>query len=126
VFFEGPEVRQRLSRFWILITLASIIAAAGVAAEGGDELGERDRETLVSLGNKINAQLATLATRQSSQSALRIGLTEEAFQEYRAACCFGVGQSSPEPRFTPLLPIGHSKAVRKARFRKEKQRYGGT
>jgi uncharacterized membrane protein len=33
VFFEGPEVRQRLSRFWILITLASIIAAAGVAAD---------------------------------------------------------------------------------------------
>ena len=33
VFFEGPEVRQRLSRFWILITLASIIAAGGVAAD---------------------------------------------------------------------------------------------
>ena len=33
VFFEGPEVRQRSSRFWILITLASIIAAAGVAAD---------------------------------------------------------------------------------------------
>ena len=33
VFFEGPEVRHRLSRFWILITLASIIAAAGVAAD---------------------------------------------------------------------------------------------
>lgn len=26
VFFEGPEVRQRSSRFWILITLASTIA----------------------------------------------------------------------------------------------------
>jgi uncharacterized membrane protein len=33
VFFEGPEVRQRSSRFWILITLASIIAAAGIAAD---------------------------------------------------------------------------------------------
>jgi uncharacterized membrane protein len=33
VFFEGTDVRQRLSRFWILITLASIIAAAGVAAD---------------------------------------------------------------------------------------------
>jgi len=33
VFFEGPAVRQRSSRFWILITLASIIAAAGVAAD---------------------------------------------------------------------------------------------
>jgi uncharacterized hydrophobic protein (TIGR00271 family) len=33
VFFEGPDVRQRLSRFWILITFASIIAAAGVAAD---------------------------------------------------------------------------------------------
>ena len=33
VFFEGPDIRQRLSRFWILITLASIIAAAGIAAD---------------------------------------------------------------------------------------------
>jgi uncharacterized hydrophobic protein (TIGR00271 family) len=33
VFFEGSGVRHRLSRFWILITLASIIAAAGVAAD---------------------------------------------------------------------------------------------
>src|SRR5215204_4991374 len=33
VFFEGPEVRHRLSRFWILIVLASIIAAAGIAAD---------------------------------------------------------------------------------------------
>jgi Domain of unknown function (DUF389) len=33
VFFEGTDVRQRLSRFWILITLASIIAAAEVAAD---------------------------------------------------------------------------------------------
>jgi uncharacterized hydrophobic protein (TIGR00271 family) len=33
VFFEGPDVRQRLSRFWILIVLASVIAAAGIAAD---------------------------------------------------------------------------------------------
>jgi uncharacterized hydrophobic protein (TIGR00271 family) len=33
VFFEGPDVRQRSSRFWILITLSSVIAAAGVAAD---------------------------------------------------------------------------------------------
>jgi uncharacterized hydrophobic protein (TIGR00271 family) len=33
VFFEGPDVRQRSSRFWILIVLASVIAAAGVAAD---------------------------------------------------------------------------------------------
>jgi uncharacterized hydrophobic protein (TIGR00271 family) len=33
VFFEGPDVRRRLSRFWILIVLASIIAAAGIAAD---------------------------------------------------------------------------------------------
>jgi len=32
VFFEGPEVLGRLSRFWILIVLASIIATAGIAA----------------------------------------------------------------------------------------------
>lgn len=33
VLFEGPERGQRLSRFWILLTLASIIAAAGIVAE---------------------------------------------------------------------------------------------
>jgi uncharacterized hydrophobic protein (TIGR00271 family) len=33
VFFEEPDVRGRLSRFWILIVLASIIAAAGIAAD---------------------------------------------------------------------------------------------
>ena len=33
VFFEGPDVRQRSSRFWILIVLASIIAAAGIAVD---------------------------------------------------------------------------------------------
>jgi uncharacterized hydrophobic protein (TIGR00271 family) len=33
VFFEGPETGRRLSRFWILITLAAIIAAAGVVAD---------------------------------------------------------------------------------------------
>jgi len=32
VFFEGPEVRRRLSRFWTLIVLASVIAASGIAA----------------------------------------------------------------------------------------------
>jgi uncharacterized hydrophobic protein (TIGR00271 family) len=33
VFFEGPKIRRRLSRFWILIVLASIIAASGIAAD---------------------------------------------------------------------------------------------
>jgi uncharacterized hydrophobic protein (TIGR00271 family) len=33
VFFEGPARSQRLSRFWILLVLASIIASAGVVAD---------------------------------------------------------------------------------------------
>lgn len=33
VFFDGPDVGARISRFWILLTLASIIAAAGVVAD---------------------------------------------------------------------------------------------
>ena len=33
VFFEGPNLRRRLSRFWILLVLASIIASAGVVAD---------------------------------------------------------------------------------------------
>jgi len=33
VMFDGPDVRDRLSRFWILLTLSSIIASAGVVAD---------------------------------------------------------------------------------------------
>jgi uncharacterized hydrophobic protein (TIGR00271 family) len=33
VFFEGPNLRRKLSRFWILLVLASIIASAGVVAD---------------------------------------------------------------------------------------------
>ena len=33
VFFDGPEIGRRLSRFWILVVLASVIAAAGVVAD---------------------------------------------------------------------------------------------
>ncbi len=33
VFFDGPDISRRLSRFWVLLVLASIIAAAGVVAD---------------------------------------------------------------------------------------------
>lgn len=33
VFFEGPQVRRRLSRFWLLLLLATVIAAAGVVSD---------------------------------------------------------------------------------------------
>lgn len=33
LFFEGPEEGRRLSRFWILLILAAVIAAAGVVAD---------------------------------------------------------------------------------------------
>ncbi len=33
VFFDGPEVKRKLSRFWILLVLASVIAAAGVVGD---------------------------------------------------------------------------------------------
>lgn len=33
VFFDGPRAGQRTTRFWILLVLSSIIAAAGVAAD---------------------------------------------------------------------------------------------
>lgn len=33
VFFDGPEVKRKLSRFWILLILASVIASAGVVAD---------------------------------------------------------------------------------------------
>jgi uncharacterized hydrophobic protein (TIGR00271 family) len=33
VFFDGPDVKRKLSRFWILLVLASVIAGAGVVAD---------------------------------------------------------------------------------------------
>ena len=33
VFFDGPDVKRKLSRFWILLVLASVIAAAGVVGD---------------------------------------------------------------------------------------------
>ena len=33
VFFDGPDKGQRLSRFWLLLTLAAVIAAAGVVGD---------------------------------------------------------------------------------------------
>ncbi|MCU0260380.1 MAG: DUF389 domain-containing protein [Ilumatobacteraceae bacterium] len=33
VFFDGPTVRTKLTRFWVLLVLAAIIAAAGVVAD---------------------------------------------------------------------------------------------
>ncbi len=33
VFFDGPDSSQKLSRFWILLVLAAVIAAAGVVAD---------------------------------------------------------------------------------------------
>jgi len=33
VFFEGAEMSRKLSRFWLLLCLASVIAAAGVVAD---------------------------------------------------------------------------------------------
>ena len=33
VLFDGPDISKRISRFWVLFILASIIAAAGVVAD---------------------------------------------------------------------------------------------
>jgi uncharacterized hydrophobic protein (TIGR00271 family) len=33
VFFEGPEVNRRLSRFWLLMPLSAVIAAAGIVSD---------------------------------------------------------------------------------------------
>lgn len=33
LFFEGPEEGRRLSRFWVLLILAAVIASAGVVAD---------------------------------------------------------------------------------------------
>jgi uncharacterized hydrophobic protein (TIGR00271 family) len=33
LFFEGAEERRKLSRFWVLLTLAAIIASAGIMAD---------------------------------------------------------------------------------------------
>ncbi len=54
VLLELTEAAADMQRLFLLD------AAWTSAAEGGDELGERDREALVSLGNKMDAQLATV------------------------------------------------------------------
>lgn len=33
VFFDGPDSSRRLTRFWILLVLAAIIAGAGIIAD---------------------------------------------------------------------------------------------
>jgi uncharacterized hydrophobic protein (TIGR00271 family) len=33
LFFEGPELKQRLSKFWLLLLLAAVIASAGVVSD---------------------------------------------------------------------------------------------
>lgn len=33
LFFEGPEINRRLTRFWLLLPLAAVIATAGVVAD---------------------------------------------------------------------------------------------
>jgi len=61
VFFEGPDVRQRSSRFWILIVLASIIAAAGIAADStATVIGAMIVAPLMTpiLGTKLSVALA--------------------------------------------------------------------
>lgn len=63
VLFEGPEVRHRLSRFCILIALASVIAAAGVAADS----------TATVIGAMIVAPLMTLFSAPCSRSCSQIG-----------------------------------------------------
>ncbi|HEX5848539.1 MAG TPA: DUF389 domain-containing protein [Rubrobacter sp.] len=71
VFFEGPEQGRRLSRFWILIVLASIIAAAGVVADS----------TATVIGAMIVAPLMTpiLGTMLSVLIADRANLTRSLF-----------------------------------------------
>jgi uncharacterized hydrophobic protein (TIGR00271 family) len=33
LFFEGPDIRRRLSRYWLLLPLSAVIAAAGVVSD---------------------------------------------------------------------------------------------
>jgi hypothetical protein len=33
VFFEGPERKRRLSRYWLLLLLSAVIATAGVVSD---------------------------------------------------------------------------------------------
>ena len=40
LFFYGPERNRRLSRFWLLLPLAAVIASAGVVS---DSTAHRDR-----------------------------------------------------------------------------------
>jgi uncharacterized membrane protein len=51
LFFEGPDRSRRVSRFWVLLVLAAVIAAAGVTADS----------TATVIGAMIVAPIMTLA-----------------------------------------------------------------
>jgi uncharacterized hydrophobic protein (TIGR00271 family) len=83
VFFEGPERGRRLSRFWILIVLASIIAAAGVVADS----------TATVIGAMIVAPLMTpiLGTMLSVLIADRANLTRSLLLVSGAMVAIAIG-----------------------------------
>lgn len=41
VFFEGPERKRRLSRYWLLLLLSAVIATAGVVSDSRSLPGSR-------------------------------------------------------------------------------------
>ena len=110
VFIDGPEARARLSRFWLLLVLSAIIAAAGVVADStaavigamivapllGPIQGTMLATVLGDRANLVRSLLLVVAGRSSpSPSASRSG-------------CSSPVMSSPRP--TRRSPGGSARA----------------
>ena len=62
VFFEGPERKRRLSRYWLLLGLSAVIATAGVVSDS----------TATVIGAMIIAPLMTVAVESLTTPAVAI------------------------------------------------------
>jgi len=71
VFFEGPERRRRLSRYWLLLLLSAVIATAGVVSDS----------TATVIGAMIIAPLMTPIL------GVVLGVLQPTGPTWPAACC---------------------------------------
>ena len=84
VFFEGPEAGRKLSRFWILLVLAAIIASAGVV---GDSTATVIGAMIVApLMTPIQGTMLAVVTGDRTNLARSLGLVAAG-----AAAAIGIG-----------------------------------
>jgi len=80
LFFEGPERNRRLSRYWLLLPLAAVIASAGVVSDS----------TATVIGAMIVAPLMTDLPRAFRTADLRLIHAAICCSRYSSWTCCGV------------------------------------